>query len=108
MAEYKSDLVGANAYAQGLWDENIVLRWRSNEERNTIVTAATKVFDDEIARFPGVEPDLQVYKKRVQKELKGFVPFFIIAIVIQFFIWKLLEWLWQNWKQAQPTIIKEE
>lgn len=98
MPEIVSDLKGANVYAASLFDENVFLRWRSVEERGRIVEATAKAFEEECSLHPGVKPNLQVVKSKVRADLKGFLPVWILWLVVEFFLWKLMEWLWDNWK----------
>lgn len=98
MPSLTSDLKGANLYAESLFNENVFLRWRSSEEKGRIVEATAKAFEQECSLNPGEKPNLQVVKSKVRAELRGFLPAWLIWLVVEFFLWKLMDWLWDNWK----------
>lgn len=67
--------------------------------RKQIATAAIEVFDDLRTERPGERPNENEFRQRVETKLRqaGVVPAWILIVIAQFLLGKLLEWLWDNW-----------
>lgn len=79
---------------------NTQANWLLGETwRMELATVAVQVFDDLRTERPGERPDENEFRRRVERKMLGTtaIPAWILIVIAQFLLGKLLEWLWDNW-----------